>query len=690
VLLGRSPTGDPAVRAALARIADAGGTAAYRQVDVTDADAVATALGTERERTGPVRAVLHAAGHNPPVPIEGLDAAAVRAVLAPKADGLDNVLAAVDVVALRFTVTFGSVIGRTGLAGEAHYAIANEWLARRCAELTTTAPGVRWLNIEWSAWAETGMGVRLGALAALTRQGLTPIPTADGVDLLLRLLAAPGLPPTVTVAGRLPETPTLRWAESTAAAAPDARFLEASRTHTPGVELVVDAELSLGTDPYLDDHRVDGTAVLPAVLGLEAMAQAAGALPAAGRAGFFDVALTRPVTVPDRGGQGLRVAALAGPDGVELAVRSAETGFAADHFRARYADPGDPPAPPGRPPAGELMPARHLYGPLFFHGPRFQRVLGFHAVSAYRCAGQIAADPRARWFGAFLGRRLVLGDPGARDAFLHILQGCVPDRRVLPVGVGAIRAYRQPVGTLTLHARQLREDGDEYVFDVAVTDAAGEPVEFWQHLRLRAIGELVQPRLPLETLGAHLARTLRRRCPQRTLDLAVARADRADQDRTLAVAGWLTGTTVTRTGEGRLLAAGAGTVSASHLDGHVLIAAITGSQAGDGPRVAVDWEPAADVRPPLGAADAAFAAHLAAQPGGDPPDAAGDPPGAAGYRVRTCRAAAGELGLGPNAPLSLAEPGPAPWTALTVDGHPLYSAVLPTAAGPVAVCVGVW
>ena len=42
-----------------------------------------------------------------------------------------------------------------------------------------------------------------------------------------------------------------------------------------GVELIVDSALSLDHDPYLADHRVDGVCVLPGVMMLEAMAQAA-------------------------------------------------------------------------------------------------------------------------------------------------------------------------------------------------------------------------------------------------------------------------------------------------------------------------------------------------------------------------------------------------------------------------------
>jgi len=45
-----------------------------------------------------------------------------------------------------------------------------------------------------------------------------------------------------------------------------------------GVELLVDAEVSVETDPYLNDHIFSGERILPAVIGLEAMAETAMAL----------------------------------------------------------------------------------------------------------------------------------------------------------------------------------------------------------------------------------------------------------------------------------------------------------------------------------------------------------------------------------------------------------------------------
>lgn len=659
LLLGRDDAGRTPVRAALDRLAAQGTEAFYRAVDLSDAAAVARVLGPARRELGPVRTLLHCAGRNDPALIPDLTAEKLRATLAPKAAGLAHVLASLDLAELRVAVTFGSVISRTGLAGEADYAIANEWLARRCAELAVEHPGVRWLNIAWSAWADAGMGVRLGALDGLVRQGLTPIPVDEGVAMLIRLLATPALPASVVVTGRLPATPTLP-------ARPDratARFLESTRSYLPQVELVSDAYLSAGTDPYLADHRIDGTLVMPAVFGLEAMAQACtglGTVPLPGA--FTGVELTRPVTVPERDRRQVRTAALVREDGrIDLVLRSDETGFGVDHFRATFeaAEPvcGEE---SGEPPLAEPVDAGPFYGSLFFHGPRFQRVLGYRGLSADRCAAVISADEAGQWFDAFHDQRVELGDAGARDAFLHALQACVPDRRVLPTGVERIDLYRPPAGRLALHARQRRQDGDDFVFDVSVRDGDGHLVERWLGLALRAIAPVPRREWPAPLLGPYLARGLRRWRPGLDLDLAVAPAARNDQRRTEAIATWLT--------------AGAkpSQLSASHLDGHVLVAAASG-------RIAVDWERVGTTVAPLPDPDRGLAGELAGQ--------AGEDPLTGGYRVWTCREALRKLGLPPGAPLVLDRAGPDGWQLLASGPYRLHSTVVATELGPVAVCV---
>src|SRR6185503_8668390 len=111
---------------------------------------------------------------------------------------------------------------------------------------------------------------------------------------------------------------------------------ETPRVYVPGVELVVDAEVSAETDPHLADHVFRGEPLFAAVLGLEAMAQAVRALTGSEEPPTFErVEWLRPVVVPPGGSTTLRVAALVREPGlVEVVVREAATGFASDHFRA--------------------------------------------------------------------------------------------------------------------------------------------------------------------------------------------------------------------------------------------------------------------------------------------------------------------------------------------------------------------
>ncbi len=81
-------------------------------------------------------------------------------------------------------MAFGSIIARTGLEGEADYAVANEWMARDVERWGADHPHCRCLTIDWSVWSGIGMGRRLGRIEELMRQGITPITPEEGVRVL--------------------------------------------------------------------------------------------------------------------------------------------------------------------------------------------------------------------------------------------------------------------------------------------------------------------------------------------------------------------------------------------------------------------------------------------------------------------------------------------------------------------------
>src|SRR5688500_13830424 len=226
------------------------------------------------------------------------------------------------------------------------------------------------------------MGARIGQIEALVRAGFTPIPPDTGVELFTRLLAARLPAVSVVVTGRYGDPPLLPFDASDL---PLLRFLELPRFHYGGVELVADAELWTSQDPYLDDHVFRGERLFPAVMGLEAMAQAAMALTGSSELPVFEqVTYHRPIIPFAKEALTIRAAALARErDRVDVVVRTAATDFAVDHFRAicrasRALGPvpdGDVLEPTcaesGRlPPPVPIAPARDLYGSVLFQRAR--------------------------------------------------------------------------------------------------------------------------------------------------------------------------------------------------------------------------------------------------------------------------------------------------------------------------------
>ena len=468
ILLGRSKD-DEELRANFARLDAANVKYEYVAADVTKT----------LPRFENVTAILHAAGTNAPALLDALDKEQFRAALAPKLDGFRNVLAAVDADSLKLVITLGSVIARTGMRGEAHYALANEWLARATEEFGAAHPRCRAICIEWSVWSGMGMGERLGTVDALRRQGITPISPDDAVELTTRLAAAPPASH-VMACGRLGDPPTIRYADEPL---PLYRFLEQPRLAIPGVELVTDAELSLRNDPYLEDHAFAGEPLLPAVVGLEAMAQVARTVSGELPSRIEHVELLQPVTLAT-----MRVAALVNGDRVDVAVRSSSTQFAMDHFRARvYVTPRrERPRIEIADGFVDLDPARDLYGPLLFHTGRFRGVRRYRRLSATECVAEIAPcrDPL---FHRYLPSHLLLGDATIRDAAIHALQACVPQSTVLPQGIESVELFAPVDGDTIVVARETSRSADGFTYDVDIAAPDGQLFERWRGLRLQIV-----------------------------------------------------------------------------------------------------------------------------------------------------------------------------------------------------------
>lgn len=518
-LLGRSdPSRDTELASNLARFEQSGVAFKYLRADVTDAESVSAAVREAERALGPVTAFLHGAGANTPKLIAELDKQAFNETLLPKVQGARNVLAALDADRLKLFVAFGSLIARAGMAGEADYAVANDWLASLVERWGAQHPHCRSLAIEWSVWSGVGMGERLGRIDALARQGIRAITQDEGVRVMKRLLSH-DTPSRVLVTSRFGDAPTLTLEGPPL---PFRRFLESPRVYYPGVELVVDANLSPATDPHLDDHVFHGERLFAAVLGLEAMAQTAMAVAGSeAPPSFENVELAQPIVVPDAGVT-IRIAALEREDGaVDVVVRSAQTGFAVDHFRAtcRF----DTASQSTRsaldtaefesrtvsarmrrdslPLRLELAPETDLYGKLLFHTGRFRVVRGYHVLTAKECLAELgdaatngsANDDTRRWFSAYLPADLMLGCPAARDGTIHAIQACIPYATILPTGVERIEIHAVRADSARfVEAIERSHDGANFVYDVRVFAPDGALIEAWHGLKLRAVAPAAQ------------------------------------------------------------------------------------------------------------------------------------------------------------------------------------------------------
>jgi enediyne polyketide synthase len=489
----RAPADDAALAAGLARLAAAGVRALHVAADVTDRAALVTALAPAIAALGPVTAILHAAAVNEPRAIRALTAADLRATLAPKLDGLHNVLACVDRGRLAAVVAFGSIIARTGLPGEAHYALANDRLRRATLELARDLPGCRCLVLEWSAWAEVGMAERLGRLDALIQRGLSPIAIADGVAMFLGTFGQAGA---LAITGRLGDAGIAVYRPH---ALPLARFVERALVHVPEVELVSEVELTPAADRYLDDHVIDGARVMPAVLQIEAAHQVVAALTAgAATWRIAELAFPRAIVVDDDGVR-IRIAACLLDDGrAEVAITASSDRHTAECMRMTLVrDPAPPAGPrrappplPGLPPAPRSAALPAPYGELLPQRGRFARITGYQELTTRRCRFTATTANRAgSWFAHHAPAALRLADPGVRDAILHGMQAAVPHHRLVPVAARDVRlAAEWPDGEIAIEAWELAARDGEYTWSLVVRDAHGAELERWSEVVFRSLG----------------------------------------------------------------------------------------------------------------------------------------------------------------------------------------------------------
>ncbi|BAT52649.1 Short-chain dehydrogenase/reductase SDR [Nostoc sp. NIES-3756] len=241
------------IKATLAAIAATGSKVEYLDVDVTDVAQLQQKLAAVSERVGTITGIIHGAGNLADKLIEKKTDQDFEKVYTAKVQGLENLLACIDAKQLQHLVLFSSVAGFYGNIGQSDYAIANEILNKSAHLIKQNNPQCHVVAINWGGW-DSGM-VTPELKKAFAERGIDIIPVDVGTKMLVNELHPSHRDSTQVVIGSPiipPPTPL----------DPQLRSYRLRR------------RLTLEANPFLHDHVIAGTAVLPATCAMSWMIHA--------------------------------------------------------------------------------------------------------------------------------------------------------------------------------------------------------------------------------------------------------------------------------------------------------------------------------------------------------------------------------------------------------------------------------
>ncbi|MCP3142305.1 type I polyketide synthase [Pyxidicoccus xibeiensis] len=440
---------------AVLRLEERGAEVLVCQADVTDLDAMRGVVAMARERFGELHGVIHAAG----VPGGGLiqlkAPEAAAAVLAPKVQGTQVLLAALEGSRPDFVVACSSLSSVVGRLGQVDYTAGNAFLdaAMRAFHART---GIHAVAVNWGAWEEVGMAARKDAAEA------HPV--------------------------RLLEHPLLH------------RCLE----DTPE-RLVFASDIGDARSRWVvDEHRILGTPTVPGVAWFE-LVRAALAGRAEGRTlELVDTFFLFPLRVPDGETREARVVIEQEPDGYRWVVRSQPadgTGKATAHAtgRARFLAPEAPRTLDldslrsrctGTPDSLEAEYEEDL-------GPRWRSVRQLHLgkgelLVVLELQPEFSSDLEHMRF-----------HPSLMDRTSGMAKSFLAERGYyLPFGYGRLRFLAPLPRRIYAHARFLENagsDGETRAFDVTLADESGRVLAEVERLTQKRVND---PAAELRALAA--------------------------------------------------------------------------------------------------------------------------------------------------------------------------------------------
>ena len=293
----------------LRKFKKAGLSVSYHCCDASDSQAIEEVLQEIRETDGPIEGVIQGAGTFDRSRFEQKSRESLEKTAKAKLDATFTLLNATRVDPLKYFIASGSIAGCFGTNGNADYAMASSMQCGVMAWWRSLHPSLRTVGMHWHPWDEVGMMMRASSFASRQIMKLPLMSVEQGLRHLEQELVA-GLPDSQVV---FTDGSYQRWldslfsrvsdAESVAASVSISQSANAGRSQPPaevyplidsvdhlvaGQQANVHAIFDPTKEPFLVGHRFRGRPLLPFVISLEMLAEAACLCEGSGRFYGFD------------------------------------------------------------------------------------------------------------------------------------------------------------------------------------------------------------------------------------------------------------------------------------------------------------------------------------------------------------------------------------------------------------------
>ena len=434
----------------------------FLSADVNDEQALHGAFQQSKSLMGAPNIVIHGAGLEESRMIQDKEWGDFLRVYTPKATAALHIL---DMISSDVSfVSMGSVAGRFGNPGQIDYSAANDAVAKLCLRRPNS------LHIDWSAWADVGMASRGGMSSLLQRRGIDLLPPQATALLLVDMLLSK-TQGEVLVGGALGDL-------QNACPHPFLNHIQFQGTHISS-----HWDLTVEENRWIIDHSINGTPVVPGVIGVELMAALSKfASPLSDYCGAENVEFHKPIKLHRK--QPVHIDVTSKPMGsgrfycTVQTERKSATGktLTAKNFtgQIRLEPNDDIPDLPIQIFESFVLSAEKIYSH-FFHGPQFQVLdqiteLGLNGGTF---EGQVNHLPFGQFdkSGASNGLHslpLVL-EAAFQAAGLHRM--IVNNTRCLPAGFDQLEVFTAQVEQETLYI-SVQSNGDGYDVDIDSDDEA--------------------------------------------------------------------------------------------------------------------------------------------------------------------------------------------------------------------------